>query len=168
MREARPLRSVLPELEVVDERSVPELDGRIDPRRLLAKRVEARAVERRAVDEHVSSGGPVPPEQQADERRLAGTGRSDDRDVLAWLNGDRRVLEDRVTTGPDGDGRRSMRRPRAAQSPPVRKDRWPVRPSALLERSQRLEQPQRQVALGRVCQAICAISCPSSGMLSAQ
>ena len=92
-----------PELEVVDERSIPELDSRIHPGRLLAKCVEAHAVERSSVYEHVSGGGTVPPEQQAHERRFAGPRGSDDRDVRSRLDDDRRVFEDRVTTGPDGD-----------------------------------------------------------------
>ena len=48
-----------------------------------------------AVDEHAAAGHVVEPEQDAADRRLAGTARADDGDRLAGGHGEAHVLEDR-------------------------------------------------------------------------
>jgi len=67
--------------ENVEEGAVPELDRRINPGGVAAQAFEALAVEGPAVDEDAAARWSVPPQEDADEARLAGARGTDDGDV---------------------------------------------------------------------------------------
>src|SRR5262249_37310161 len=82
--------------EVVDEAPVPELEGRVDPRRLRAEPRDPGRVEGLSLDEDRSGRGAVPAEQEAEERRLPGARFAHDGDVASGRDVQVDVLEERV------------------------------------------------------------------------
>ena len=88
-----------PEVEVVGQRSVPQLHAGIDPRRFTAQTIQPRPLEAFAIDHDLAGRRPVPSEQQAHERRLPGARRADDRDVRARRDRQRGLFENRLAAG---------------------------------------------------------------------
>ena len=74
--------------QVVQQRGIPELDGRIDPRRLVAQPIEPARVERRPIDQELPRRRAVPAEQQPHQRRFAGAGGAHDGHVTARRDGE--------------------------------------------------------------------------------
>ena len=90
----------------------------------------------------------MPSEQESHERGFPCARRADNGHVGAGLDGERRVFEDRVSTGAyryrvevDAQSAARRRRRRRAET---------VHGFGFLERAERLEETQREVALGRV------------------
>jgi hypothetical protein len=146
----RPVRPVLRAVQqVVDQRLVPQHHGGVDPRRLAPQRREAGADERLAVDAQLAARGPVPAEQQPDQRRLARARGTYDRQVLARLHAERDVGEHRGARRDDADALHGDRYAGRAISAPGPADRRAGR-RILVRRADRLEQTQRPAAVGGV------------------
>ena len=146
--------------EVLEERTVPQLNGRIDPCRVASQRRQRRSSQGHTVGEDPSRACLVPAKQQADKRRLAGTGAADDRDVLSRVDRETDVLEDRASRRQDanllerhGDALRLLPRPRPSTALGTRRHRrWfcGLRRFRLVGCAQGFKQPAQRVALRRV------------------
>ena len=84
--DARQDRAAISIAQVVEERSVPQTDGGIDPGRDAAQVGQSPAIERLTIDEQGAARRRAPSERKSGERRFACSGTPDDRDVLAGFN----------------------------------------------------------------------------------
>ena len=82
-------------LQILEQRSIPELDRRVHPGRYAPEPGGALGIERIAVDQQPAGGRLVPAEQQADQRRLPRTRCADDGDVRARRNREVDLTEQR-------------------------------------------------------------------------
>src|SRR5262249_8123261 len=82
--------------QIVDERTVPELNRRIDPGRLAPQPLQPLARQLGAINRHAPGGRAMPTEQQTDERRFAGARRPDDGDVASGFDPQVETVQDQV------------------------------------------------------------------------
>ena len=107
------------------------------------------------IDEDRAFGGPVPPEEETDEARLARAGGADDCDVLPGGDGQIQRLEDRSPRGAHRHAAKREVNPLRDLAVTERARRLVeiaerARLVLLLERAERLEQTQHQVPDRRV------------------
>ena len=95
--------------EVLKERAVPELHGRIDPRGLLAQSFEALAMQWLTVDENVPVCRSMPSKEKPDQARLASARRANDSHVASRLDPEINPLQDRVPGHPYAHPLRAQR-----------------------------------------------------------
>jgi len=82
--------------EVLKERAVPELHGRIDPRGLTAQPFEVLAMQWLTVDENAPVCRSMPSKEKSNQARLASARMANDSHVASRLDPEINPLQDRV------------------------------------------------------------------------
>src|SRR5262249_17884720 len=89
--------------QVVNERTVPELNRRIDPGRLAPQPRQPPGCQLGAVNSHAPAGRAMPAEQQTDERRFTRARRPDDGDVASGFDPQIETVQDQASASSHTD-----------------------------------------------------------------